>query len=51
MVTRSDSNTVRFLPILFINMPAGTLKRKNQKNTSEGNMLAVASLIPRSAFT
>ena len=51
MVTRSDSSTVRFLPILFINMPVGTLKSKNQKNTSEGNMLAVVSLRSRSAFT
>ena len=50
-VTASDSSTVFLRPILFISMPVGTLKMRNQKNTSEGNMLAVASLSPRSSFT
>ena len=31
--------------------PVGTLKIRNQKNTSEGNTLATESLSPRSAFT
>ena len=50
-VTTSDSNTVFLRPILFISMPVGTLKIRNQKNTSEGNTLATESERPRSAFT
>ena len=50
-VTASDSNTVFFRPILFISMPVGTLKMRNQKNTNEGNTLATESLRARSAFT
>ena len=50
-VTMSDNSTVRLRPILFINMPVGTENIRNQKNTSEGNRLAVASLRSRSSFT
>ena len=45
------SSTVLRLPILFISIPVGTEKIKNQKNTSEGRKLAVESLRFRSAFT
>ena len=51
VVTASESNTVFFLPILFISMPVGTLNRRNQKKTSDGNMFAVASFRLRSSFT
>ena len=50
-VMTSDSSTVFLRPILFISMPVGTLKMRNQKNTSEGNTLATESLRPRSSFT
>ena len=50
-VTMSESSTVFFLPILFINMPVGTENIKNQKNTNDGNRLAVASFRLRSSFT
>ena len=50
-VTISDSSTVFLRPILFINMPVGTEKMRNQKNTSEGNTLATESVSPRSSFT
>ena len=50
-VTMRESSTVFFLPILFISMPVGTLKMRNQKNTSDGRMLAIESLSPRSFFT
>ena len=50
-VTTSDSKTVFFRPILFISIPVGTLKMRNQKNTSEGNTLAIESDNPRSSFT
>ena len=50
-VTISDSSTVFLRPILFISMPVGTLKMRNQKNTSEGNMFATLSVSPRSSFT
>ena len=50
-VTASDTSTVFLRPILFINMPVGTEKMRNQKNTSEGSILAVESLSARSAFT
>lgn len=38
------TNTVFFRPILFINMPVGTENMRNQKKTSEGKTLAVASV-------
>jgi hypothetical protein len=47
----SESNTVFFLPILFISMPVGTEKMRNQKNTSDGNMFATESLKHKSFFT
>ena len=50
-VTASDSSTVFFRPILFMSIPVGTEKIRNQKNTNDGNMLAVESLSPRSDFT
>ena len=50
-VTTSDSNTVFLRPILFISIPVGTLKIRNQKNTSEGKMLATESVRPKSSFT
>ena len=50
-VTTSESSTVFFRPILFISIPVGTLKMRNQKNTSEGNTLATESLSDKSAFT
>ena len=50
-VTISDSNTVFLRPILFISIPVGTEKMRNQKNTNEGNMLATESDSPRSSFT
>ena len=50
-VTTSDSRTVFLRPILFISIPVGTEKIRNQKNTNDGKMLAVASLRPRSSFT
>ena len=50
-VTPSESNTVFLRPILFISIPVGTLKIRNQKNTSEGKMLAVESFSARSSFT
>ena len=50
-VTTSESSTVFLRPILFISIPVGTLKIRNQKNTSEGNTLATESVSPRSSFT
>ena len=50
-VTASDSSTVFLRPIRFISMPVGTEKMRNQKNTSEGRILAVESLNAKSAFT
>ena len=50
-VTMSDSNTVFLRPILFISIPVGTLKIRNQKNTNEGKMLATESVRPKSSFT
>lgn len=50
-VTTSESSTVRLRPILFISMPVGTEKMRNQKNTSEGSVLATVSVSPRSALT
>ena len=51
IVTISESNTVFLRPILFMSIPVGTLKMRNQKNTSEGKMLAVESFSARSSFT
>ena len=51
MVTKSDRSTVFLRPILFISMPVGTEKMRNQKNTNEGSMLAVESLSCKSSFT
>ena len=51
MVTTSERSTVFLRPILFISIPVGTLKIKNQKNTSDGKMLAVLSFSARSSFT
>ena len=50
-VTMSDSNTVFLRPILFISIPVGTEKMRNQKNTSDGKILAVLSFSPKSSFT
>lgn len=50
-VTTSDSSTVFLRPILFISMPVGTENIRNQKKTSDGNRLAVASLRLRSSLT
>ena len=50
-VTTSESKTVFLRPILFISIPVGTEKMRNQKKTSEGKMFAVASFRARSSFT
>ena len=50
-VTTSDSSTVFLRPMRFISMPVGTEKIRNQKKTSDGNRLAVASLRLRSSLT
>ena len=50
-VTTSDNSTVFLRPILFISIPVGTLKIRNQKNTKEGNTLATESESPKSSFT
>ena len=50
-VTTIESSTVFFFPILFISTLVGTLKMRNQKNTSEGSTLATVSLSPCSSFT
>ena len=50
-VTTRLSSTVFFRPILFISIPVGTEKIRNQKKTREGKMLAAASLRPRSDWT
>ena len=51
IVTTSDTSTVFLRPIRFISIPVGTEKIRNQKNTSDGKMLATVSLRSRSAFT
>ena len=43
--------TVFFRPILFINIPVGTEKIRNQKNTKEGKIFASESVNPKSNFT
>ena len=50
-VTRMEMRTVFFLPILFISIPVGTEKIRNQKNTSDGSMLACESASERSFCT
>ena len=50
-VTRMDHSTVLRRPILFIRMPVGMEKIRNQKNTMVVNRLAVPSARPNSAFT
>ena len=50
-VTTRERSTVFLRPILFISMPVGTLKSRNQKNTSEGKMLATESESWRSDLT
>ena len=49
VVTMSESMTVFLRPILFMSMPVGTEKIRNQKNTSEGKKLAAESLSPKSS--
>ena len=51
IVTTMERSTVFLRPILFISIPVGTLKIRNQKNTSEGKMFATESVSPRSSFT
>ena len=51
MVTMRESITVFFRPSLFISIPVGTLKIRNQKKTREGKMLATESVNCRSSFT
>ena len=50
-VTPRETSTVFLRPILFISIPVGTLKIRNQKNTSEGKILAVESFSAKSSFT
>ena len=50
-VTTSESSTVFLRPILFISIPVGTLKMRNQKNTNDGKMFATESVNPKSSFT
>ena len=50
-VTTRLSTTVRLRPMWFISMPVGTEKMRNQKNTSEGKILAWASVSARSRLT
>ena len=45
------NNTVFFRPILFINIPVGTEKTRNQKNTITEKELAAVSDNPKSCFT
>ncbi len=42
-VMASERSTVFLRPILFMSMPVGTEKIRNQKKTSEGKILADAS--------
>ena len=51
MVTANDKSTVFLRPILFISMPVGTLKMRNQKKTIIGKLLASESVRPRSFCT
>ena len=45
------SKTVFLRPILFINIPVGTEKMRNQKKTKDGKTLAVESVRCKSSFT
>ena len=49
VVTMMERSTVFLRPILFISMPVGTEKIRNQKNTSEGKKLAAESDRPKSS--
>ena len=49
VVMTIDRRTVFLRPILFINMPVGTEKMRNQKKTSEGKKLAAESDNPKSS--
>ena len=51
MVTMRDNNTVFLRPILFISIPVGTEKMRNQKKTRDGKILATESESPKSALT
>ena len=46
-----ERSTVRLRPMWFMSMPVGTEKSRNQKNTSEGKMLASESVRLRSCLT
>ena len=50
VITRLIS-TVFLRPILFINIPVGTEKSRNQKNTSDGKMFASESVRLKSFCT
>lgn len=50
-VTRMDHSTVLRRLILFINMPVGTAKIRNQKNTMVVNRFAVPLARSNSALT
>jgi len=50
-VTTRLISTVFLRPILFINIPVGTEKIRNQKKTRDGNTFAVESDSCRSFFT
>ena len=50
-VMMRERSTVFFRPILFMSMPVGTEKMRNQKKTSDGKMLATESLRLRSSLT
>ena len=50
-VRRRLSRTVFLRPILFMSRLVGMLKMRNQRNTSEGSVLAIVSERSRSAFT
>ena len=49
VVITTESSTVFFLPILFMSIPVGTEKMRNQKNTSEGKKFAAESESPKSS--
>ena len=49
VVTATERRTVRLRPILFISIPVGTEKIRNQKNTSEGKKLASVLVKPKSS--
>ena len=49
VVMMIEISTVFLRPILFMSMPVGTEKIRNQKNTSEGKKLAAESDSPKSS--